>query len=560
MQPDVLDDIAQKQEDSEYFSSIPEGYVKGKTKFIITLGTVMSGLGKGIFSSSLAKLMKFKGLNVSPIKFEGYINIDSGTLNPYRHGEVFVLNDGMETDMDLGTYERYLEQDLNSLNFTTNGQLFTKILKKEREGKYLGRDIQFIPHVTGEIKFLLRELAMKSSADVVFVEIGGTVGDIENSHYIEAMRELAYEEGKENVAFLCLTYVLEPAFLGEQKSKAAQLGIKTLMEKGIQPDIVACRAVNEVTEKVKQKISITANVKTNMVFSAHDVKNLYRIPLALKDAKIDEAVVELLDLKDRIKPEEEEINIKKWSNFIEQTRNLEKNITIGITGKYTGLRDSYASIIHALDHAGYANSVKINIKWIDTTNENNINEQLKDVNGIIVPGGFGTRGIEGKISCIKYARENNLPYLGLCYGFQMALVEFARNVMNLDADSTEVNQDTKNPVICLLPEQMKIEGLGGNMRLGEFDIDVKENTIAHKLYGSINIRERFRHRFECNPEYVTRFEENGMIFSGKKHDIMKILELPEHKFFVGTQAHPEFKSKPSKPSPFYLGFVKACME
>jgi len=559
MQPEAFDDISNRQEDSEYFSSIPEGYVKGKTKFVITLGTVMSGLGKGIFSSSLAKLMKFKGLKISPIKFEGYLNIDSGTLNPYRHGEVFVLNDGMETDMDLGTYERFLEQDLSANNFTTNGQLFTNILKKEREGKYLGRDIQFIPHVTGEIKLLLRQLAMKSEADVVFVEVGGTVGDIENSHYIEAMRELAYEEGKENVAYLCLTYVLEPAFLGEQKSKAAQLGIKTLMEKGIHPDIVACRAVNEVTEKVKQKISITANVKTSKVFSAHDVKNLYNIPVAMKEARIDEALVDLLSLNDRVNLENEKNELEKWNQFIETTK-TEKVITVGITGKYTGLRDSYASIIHALEHAGYANNVKVNIRWIDTTNESNIEEQLKNLDGIIVPGGFGKRGIEGKIACIKYARENNLPYLGLCYGFQMALVEFARNVCNLEADSEEVNPNAKDNVICLLPEQYEIEGLGGNMRLGEFEIDVKENTKAFELYGETLIKERFRHRFECNPKYVEIFENNGITFSGKKHDIMKILELPNHKFFVGTQAHPEFKSKPSKPSSLYLGFVKACID
>ena len=534
----------------------------GKTKYVIVTGSVMSGLGKGIFSASLGKLLEDIGYNCAPIKFDGYLNVDAGTLNPYRHGEVFVLDDGTESDMDLGTYERFLNKNISKDNYLTGGKIFTAVLSKERSGKYLGRDVQFIPHVTGDIKKFLRELAVKTNADIILVEVGGTVGDIENQYFIEAMRQLAYEEGRENACFVNVTYVLKPEFLGEQKSKPAQMGVKQLMELGIQPDIIICRSKQPVTQKVKEKISIYSNVPLKNVISAHDRESIYTVPTMLKEAETDKIVCERLGLKWKNMPE-----TKEWNNFVDGIVNPNKEITIGITGKYTGLRDSYASILMALEHAGAKLKAKIKVKWIETTEIENgklsVEEALKDVDGVIVPGGFGKRGTEGKIVCIKYLRENNIPYFGLCFGFQMALIEFARNVCNLkDANSTEIEPDCKFQVIDILPEQKKIEGLGGNMRLGGRDVEVKKDTFAYSLYQKEQIRERFRHRYECNPEYIETFEKNGIVFSGKAPDfpIMQILELPKHPFFLGTQFHPEFTSRPLNPNPLYVGFVDAAIK
>jgi len=556
---ELFNSVAKKTVEHEYYTPIPEGYKKGKTKYIIITGSVMSGLGKGIFSASLGKILQEKGYNCSPIKFDGYLNVDAGTLNPYRHGEVFVLDDGTECDMDLGTYERFLDKNLTNDNYLTGGKIFNKVLSMEREGRYLGRDVQFIPHVTGEIKLFLRKLSKKKKSDIVLIEVGGTVGDIENQYFIEAMRQLAYEEGKDNSCFVNVTYILEPDFLGEQKSKAAQLGIRRLMELGIQPNIIACRATKPVTEKVREKISIYSNVPFENVISIHDVKSIYLIPSLLKKSEIDKRVLEILNLRNRSAYD------KKWNNFVNRINNLKDEITIGITGKYVMVRDSYASIIKALEHAGIYLNTKLNIKWIDTEiiNDNNAATELKDIKGIIVPGGFGKRGTEGKISCIKYARENNLPYLGLCFGFQMALIEYARNILKLkNANSTEIDPKTKYPVVDILPEQKLLETLGGNMRLGGHDILIKENTLAYNLYKQLKIRERFRHRYECNPDYIDKFEEKGIVFSGKSADeknIMQILELTNHKFFIGTQYHGEYTSRPLKPHPLYLGFIKACL-
>ncbi len=563
----LLKSLSKQSIKHEFYTPVPRGYKVGKTKYIITTGTVISGLGKGIFGSSLAKLLKFKGLNVTQVKMEGYFNIDSGTLNPYRHGEVFVLDDGMECDMDLGSYERYLDQNLNKDNFTTSGQIFTKVLEKERSGGYLGRDVQFIPHVTGEIKSILRQLALKTKADVIVVEVGGTVGDLENSHYLEAMRQLMYEEGKENVCFATLTYVITPASLGEQKSKAAQLGIGKLIELGIQPDIIGCRADAPVTEKVREKISIYSNVPVGNVISLHNVKNIYSIPLMLKEEKTDQVVIDLLGLGERIDKKKERSELMKWRNYVKKVENSKKTITIGITGKYTEIRDSYASITESLNHAGAENGVNVNIKWIETSKiekgKKDINEELKDVAGIIVPGGFGSRGVEGKIMCVEYARKNKRPYLGLCLGFQMAVLEFARNVCKIkNANSTEFDAKTTEPVIDILPEQKKIEGLGGNMRLGGRYIDIKKGTKAYALYGNqTKIRERFRHRYECNPKYIKKLEKKGLVFSGKapKVPIMQILELLDHPFFMASQFHPEFTSRPMKPNPLFNNFIKSCL-
>jgi CTP synthase len=562
---EILRTVSKKSIEHEFYSPYPDGYKKGQTKYVIVFGTVMSGLGKGIFSSSLGKLLQFRGLKVAPIKFDGYLNQDAGTLNPFRHGEVFVLDDGTESDMDLGTYERYLDMNLSKDYYMTNGKLFQMILNKERKGDYLGRDVQVIPHVTGEIKLFLRTLAMKTKADVILFEVGGTVGDLENMFCIEAARQLLYEEGKGNVSFIALTYIIEPEFLGEQKSKAAQLGIKSLLSLGVQPDIIGCRSKNPVTDKVREKISVYSNVLLENVVSLHDVKSIYLIPEMLEQAGVADNVLSLLELKKKESPDKK---LKEWSMHTDKIRNPKKKVVIGMTGKYTSLRDSYASIIKALEHAGAMLDADVEIKWIETTEieegKVKVEDALKGVDGILVPGGFGSRGTEGKIMCLKYVREHDIPYLGVCYGMQMAVIEFARNVCGLkDANSTEIDPDTKNPVIDILPEQKKIEGLGGNMRLGGKDIKVKKGTQAYELYGKKEmIRERFRHRYEVNPKFISLFEKKGMVFSGKHpdYDIMQIMELPEKKYFVGVQYHPEFTSRPMKPNPVYYGLVKAALK
>jgi len=563
---ELLTSVSKTSTDSEFFSPIPPGYKPGRTKYLFVMGTVMSGLGKGIFSSCLAKLMQDKGLKVAPIKLEGYLNIDSGTLNPFRHGEVFVLDDGMECDMDLGTYERMLDQDLSKANFCTSGQIFSDVLNKERHGDYLGRDVQMIPHVTGEVKLRLRNLAMKTNADVVFVEIGGTVGDLENAYFIEAMRELAYEEGPCSSCFVALTYILEPQTLGEQKSKAAQLGIKQLMQLGVQPDIIACRAARPVTDTVRQKISVYSNVPFERVISLPDSTSIYTIPAMLRERGLDFEVARLLKIEDRLNLRHERKAWAQWCDFTDKIEAAQKPVNIAITGKYTSVRDSYASIINALEHSGIALAAKVNIKWIDTTDitDANVSGHLADVDGIIVPGGFGTRGTEGKISCIKYARENHLPYLGLCFGFQMAVVEFARSVCALaGANSAEIEPDCKEPVIDILPEQLKIEGLGGNMRLGGHDIELKPDTLAWQLFAkSRTVRMRFRHRYEVAPRYIDVLEKAGLVFSGKapNQPIMQILEIPSHPYFIGTQAHPCLTSRPLRPQPMFVGLVAAALK
>jgi CTP synthase len=561
----TLRSVASQTEETEFYTPMPEGYRVGQTKYVVVFGTVMSGLGKGIFASSLAKLLQDKGLRVAPIKLEGYLNIDSGTLNPFRHGEVFVLDDGMETDMDLGTYERMLDQDLTRDNFATNGQILGAVLERERRGEYLGRDVQMIPHVTGEVKEKLRRLAVRTRADVVFIEIGGTAGDFENAYYIEAMRQLAYEEGPGNVCFVALTFILEPRILGEQKSKAAQLGIKRLLEMGIQPHIIACRADTPVTDKVREKIAIYTSVPMSRVFSMHDEPSIYLIPTRMRREQVDSQVTHLLDLVDRVNPRSEHKAVATWEAFCDRIRQPRHEITIAVTGKYTAVRDSYASMIKALEHGGAALDARVNIEWIDTSDLDDARaaEALARVDGIIVPGGFGVRGTEGKIACVRYAREQGVPYLGLCFGFQMAVIEFARNVCGLaGAHSTEIAAETPHPVIDLLPEQKGVSDLGGTMRLGGKDVELLPGTLASKMFGGAKTaRLRFRHRYEVNPDYIERLRKGGLVFSGKApgQPIMQILELPGHPYFVGTQSHPEFTSRPLRPSPFYLGLVAAAL-
>ena len=557
--------IATQTEETEFYTPMPEGYQPGRTKYVVVVGTVMSGLGKGIFASSLAKLLQDKGLRVAPIKLEGYLNVDSGTLNPYRHGEVFVLDDGMECDMDLGTYERMLDQDLTRDHFATNGQIFWAVLERERRGEYLGRDVQMLPHVTGEVKEKLRRLAVTTKADVVFVEIGGTVGDFENAYYIEAVRQLAFEEGPENVCFVALTFILEPSILGEQKSKAAQLGIKRLLETGIQPHIIACRAANPVTEKVREKIAIYTSVPMSRVISMHDEASIYLLPERMQRDQVDHQVTHLLNLVDRVNPRAELKARRAWEDFCDRIRHPKHDVTIAVTGKYTAVRDSYASLLKALEHAGAAHQAKVNVRWVDTTDltAGRAAEALGDADGVIVPGGFGGRGTEGKMACVRYARENFVPYLGLCFGFQMAVIEFARNVCGLaGANSTEIEAETPHPVIDLLPEQWQVKDLGGTMRLGGKDVEIIPGTLASRMFGGARTaRLRFRHRYEVNPGYIDRLTAAGMVFSGKApgQPIMQILELPDHPYFVATQSHPEFTSRPLRPSPFYTGLVAAAL-
>jgi len=558
----------ERSDETEFYTPLPDGYRVGAVKYVAIMGTVLSGLGKGIFSSSLAKLMKDKGLRVSPMKVEGYLNIDSGTLNPVRHGEVFVLDDGMETDMDLGTYERMLDQDLSRANFATSGQIYTEILRKERQGEYKGRDVQMIPHVTGEVKYRLRDLAVKSKADVVFVEVGGTVGDIENAFYLEALRELSYEEGEGSVVFVALTYVLEPSSLGEQKSKAAQLGLKRVMEHGIMPHIVACRCEQPVLDTVRQKISIYTNVPLRRVFSMHDLPSIYLLPEIMRESGLDNEVVQLLNLGARTNSAQDARAAIGWSEFTRRITQPKQDVTIGITGKVTSLRDSYASIIKALEHSGAAHEARVTIQWIDTSEltDHNVSAALADVDGLLVPGGADSKLSPGKIACIRHARTTGLPFLGICRGFQMAVIEYARNVAGLaDADSTERNPATEHPVFDLLTEQKKIiEGLASNMRLGGQDVDLAPGTLAAGMFGGAKkVRLRFRHRYELDPRFVEPLEKAGLVFSGKhpSHPIMQILELPKetHPYFIATQAHPCLTSRPLRAHPMFAGLVAAAL-
>jgi CTP synthase len=571
---------------TEFYSPMPEGYRPGRHKYVAVFGTVMSGLGKGIFASSVAKLLKDKGLVVAPIKLEGYLNIDAGTLNPYRHGEVFVLDDGTECDMDLGTYERMLDQDLSRRNFTTAGQVFSCILERERRGDYSGRDVQWIPHVTGEVKRRLRELALEGDgarpADVVFVEVGGTAGDYENGFYIEALRELAFEEGEDSVCFVALTYVIKPQTLGEQKSKAAQLGIKRLMEAGIQPDLIACRATEPVGESVKQKIAMFSNVPMRRMFSMHDRASIYTIPEEMRQEGLDREILSVLRLHDRVDARAEDRSREQWLSFVRRlTAPKQRKVSVGITGKYVGLRDAYASIDKAIEHCSAHLSTEVELRWVETTDitDGNAAQRLEGLDAVIVPGGFGSRGIEGKIRCVRHCREQGVPFLGICLGFQVAVIEFARNVLGMDgANSTEFDPGCAHPVISELPEQKRVERLGGTMRLGGQDVQVRGGTLAAVLYGlgaaGGRVRERFRHRYEVDPAYVEALEAGGLVFSGRHpaQPIMQVLELapplPEggaangtrHPYFIAGQFHPELTSRPLRPQPLFMGLIAAAVE
>ncbi|WP_457753402.1 glutamine hydrolyzing CTP synthase [Thermococcus sp.] len=527
------------------------------TKFIFVTGGVVSGLGKGITSASIGLLMKARGFKTTNIKIDPYLNYDAGTMNPYQHGEVFVLDDGGEVDLDLGNYERFLDTNLTFDHNITTGKVYSAVIEKERRGDYLGATVQVIPHITNEIKERIRRIAR--NYDVVIVEIGGTVGDIESMPFLEAARQMQLEEGRENVAFVHVTYVPKLKVVGEQKTKPTQHSVKELRSLGIQPDAIVARSEDPLEEGARKKISLFTNVPEEAVISAYDVEDTYEVPLLLEREGLGKYLVKRLGLEDR------EPELKAWEKMVAKYKSLKDSVEIAIVGKYVKLKDSYLSIIEALKHSSVANDVKVKIRWIEAEDvEKYDTGLLEGVDGIIVPGGFGARGTEGKMMAIRYARENNIPFLGICFGFQLTVVEFARNVLGLKgAHSTEIDSNTPYPVVDLLPEQRGIDKLGGTMRLGTYPVKIKSNTLAHKVYGTELVYERHRHRWEVNPNYIEEFERAGLIFSGISGDDkrrMEILELPGHRYFIATQFHPEFKSRPMKPAPVFRELVKAAKE
>ncbi len=528
-----------------------------EAKYIVVSGGVLSGLGKGLFISSLGFLLQSKGYKVVPIKIDPYLNVDAGTMNPMEHGEVFVLDDGTEADMDLGNYERFMNLTLTSKSNITTGKIFKGVIEKERRGDYLGQTVQLIPHITDELQRRYKEIAKENQAEIVLIEIGGTVGDIENQIFLESVRQLS---STEDVFFVHCSLVPILSVVGEQKTKPTQQSVKMLNEAGIFPDMIFARSSKELEEKTKEKISRFCGVKPEYVISGKDLKNIYEIPLVLEEQMVAEKILSKMGLFPK------KNNLSGWGEFVSKMNNATEEITIAITGKYVDLKDSYVSIKESLMHCSGKFGCKINIRWIETSEieigKIKTTEVLKGVDGIIVPGGFGKRGIEGKIQCIQYAREKNIPFLGICLGFQLAVIEFARNVCGLShANTTEIDPSAIHPVIDILEFQKKILDKGGTMRLGKYPAKLKDNSKIKELYGEENIFERHRHRFEVNPFYINTLEEKGLIFSGKSPDgeLMEFLENPNLDFFIGTQAHPELTSKPLKPNPMFVGLIQSCL-
>ncbi|HSB47850.1 MAG TPA: CTP synthase (glutamine hydrolyzing) [Candidatus Bilamarchaeum sp.] len=527
-----------------------------KTKFIVIAGSIMSGLGKGIVTSSIAKLLQARGYKVVPIKFDGYLNVDCGTMNPFRHGEVFVLDDGTEVDMDFGTYERFLNKSLPGASSITGGKLFQRIIEKERKGEYLGRDVQFVPHLTDEIKNWVKSIGKDNKADFVLIEVGGTVGDLENSYFIEAMRQLHFEE--DNMLFVQLTYVpsLSP---GEQKTKPTQQSTRILQSLGIQPHIILVRENEKLSEDAKKKISLYCNVPEEAVFDDPLLSTVYELPLVLEKQGIYAQIAKRMELPAR------EGDLKEWHKRVGHIISPKgRPLKIAIVGKYTAVKDAYISVKEALVHSAAAINHGLEVSWIEASDLEkvfDVAETLSGYDGILVPGGFGERGIEGKIKAIRYARENKVPYLGLCLGLQLMVVEWARAVMGLkDANSTEFNRQTPHPVIDMLPEQHKIKKMGATMRLGAYECQVKKGTIAHRAYGSDTASERHRHRYEVNPNYVDLLEKSGLVVSGKHHtNIVEMVEWKES-FGIATQPHIELKSRLEAPAPIFVEFMKAAKD
>lgn len=539
------------------------------TKYIVVVGGVISGVGKGVATASIARMMQERGFNVTVIKIDPYINCDAGTLRPTEHGEVWVTDDGGEIDQDLGNYERFLGKPLSKINNITTGQIYRSLIEKERRGDFLGETVQFIPHVPNEIKNRIKKAS--EGNDIVLIEIGGTVGDYENVPFLFAMKSLENEIGSENISYILVTYLPIPSHIEEMKSKPTQLAVKLLRENGIQPDFILCRGKKRLDEIRKKKLELSANVKSENIISMPDVmgvgtaNTLYIIPLDLEREGLGNKILLRLKLEEIKKPDWTE-----WENAVERILIPERVIRVAMVGKYLDigdyqLTDSYISVNEAIKHAAAANNVRVQLEWIDSKefekNPESV-ERLKMFNGLIVPGGFGGSGVEGKILAIKYARENNLPYLGLCFGLQLAVVEFARHMCNLpDAHTSEIDSSTTSPVIDILPEQKNVDNLGGTMRLGAYPAILKEGTRVRELYGRSEVFERHRHRYEVNPEYHQLLTQNGMVLSGTSPDsrLVEFIELPGHKFFVATQAHPEFKSSLLKPAPLFNGFIKGCL-
>ncbi len=523
------------------------------TKYIIVTGGVLSGLGKGIAAASIGHLLSSK-LKIVPIKCDGYLNVDPGTMNPYEHGEVFVLDDGGEVDMDFGHYERFLGVTCKSNWNLTMGKVFDMVRKKERKGDYLGKTVQYIPHVTDVIKNHIFKVAKDELADLVIIEIGGTVGDIENELFLESMRQMKEDVGRENTVYVHLTYVPIPYGVNEQKSKPTQQSVNLLKQRGIFPDIIIGRCSEYLTREIKEKISSFCDVEPEAVITGLDVDDIYEIPLVFEQ----EGLPEILHKKLNIYSPPD---LRKWKQLVSNLRNPEKEITVAMCGKYTRLEDSYASIIEAFNHCSAHLNCSVKTKWVETTDLCDTSF-IDGVDGIIVPGGFGSRGAEGKIETIRIARERNVPFLGLCLGLHMAVIEYARNVCGLEgANSTEMDPGTRYPVIDILPEQKDIQEKGGTMRLGACRALLREGTMVRSLYNSEEAWERHRHRYEVNPEYHEILTKNGMVFSGCSPDgrLVEFIELPDSKYFIATQAHPELKSRMETPAPLFYGFVKACL-
>ncbi len=528
-------------------------------KYIFVTGGVVSGLGKGITAASLGRLLKARGLKVAAQKLDPYINVDPGTMSPYQHGEVFVTEDGAETDLDLGHYERFIDENLNKYSNLTTGKVFWNVLNKERRGEYLGSTVQIIPHVTNEIKDFIYRVGRETDADVVITEIGGTIGDIESQPFIEAVRQISLEVGRENSLFIHVTLVPFLSGSDEHKSKPTQHSVKELQGMGINPDIIILRCDKPLEESIFNKIALFCNVKKDCVIENRTLPILYEAPLMLEKSNFSEVVLRELGVT-APRP-----NLTEWSAMVKKIKSLDKTVNIALVGKYVALHDAYLSVAEALRHAGYWNGAKINIMWTDSEQitADNVNDVLKDADGILVPGGFGNRGISGKILAAKYARENDVPYLGICLGMQTAVIEFARNVLGLaDADSGEFNSESKNKVIDFLPDQSDAVNKGGTLRLGAYPCAIKEGTKLYECYGEKEIFERHRHRYEFNNDYRDAMTEHGLVIGGTSPDgyIVETVENPKCKFFVGVQFHPEFKSRPNKPHPLFMGLIKAAME
>lgn len=531
-----------------------------QTKFIFVTGGVMSGLGKGVTTSSIAKLLQLADQKVSCIKIDPYLNYDAGTMNPIAHGEVFVTEDGGECDMDIGNYERFLNQDIPKSHNITTAQVYSSVIEAERKGEYLGACVQIIPHVTDEIKNRIRSIAKNENLDFLIVECGGTVGDIESLPFLEALRQMRVEEGSQGVIFVHVTLAPSLDVVGEQKTKPTQHSVQELRRIGIQPDFLAVRCSQPLEDKTKKKIAMFTNVTTNEVLSCHDAKSIFEVPQMLYDQGIMDSIFTKFGKVGMLNTS---TNWDKWNEIAQNMINHEdQKVRIAMVGKYVTLSDSYVSVNHALKHAGAQIKKSVSIDWIDSETISNY-DMLSEYDGILVPGGFGTRGSEGIIKTANYAREKNIPYLGICFGFQLAAIAFGRTVLKYeDANSTEIKQDTKNPIIDLLPEQKNISDMGGSLRLGANNISIKENTNAQKIYDTTTINKRHRHRYEINKKYIPEFEKNGLIFSAESDNgkRMEILEIPSHKFYLGVQFHPEFNSRPGFPEKSFAAFIKAASE